>query len=436
VGGTVCAVTSVRAARPALLLWGAYILSLSLLTALHLPGTGALLQLPEFVACILVPFTLWTSRGNPVAGSFMPLDRCVLAYTGFTLLAVLSAGLSQGVAARSLLVEALATVYLSVIYFCMRRSAPQFRAGELLPCCVGMGSLAAVCGLLGVLAFAASGTPNPLITYAETGVPYAGIPIRARGFTVAPSMMGSLIFTAAFAGLTAGRTRLRAPVSALWTLAVVLGVVKSILCFLAAVVARVVPGPGVLRALCAGTLVVVYVFISHFMICSPQAKVRYDKLGYTAGPAMPLGNGEKVLSLTGYSHIKQMSILAIEQSWPWGIGSGQHEAFGRQNLHRFSGRVMASDPHGTYLGAVAELGLLGTLAALALGYGIVRSVKALPWHLRGVAEAALIYVLLEGITTDVLHFRHYWVALALLANRLGEEPVACSSQLGRGNLCP
>jgi hypothetical protein len=142
-------------------------------------------------------------------------------------------------------------------------------------------------------------------------------------------------------------------------------------------------------------------------------------------------NDDWVLMPTTYLFNKRASLLAIERSWPAGVGPAGQEAFtaGLQREGRFPGTIWLVTPHSTYLKPVAELGAAGLTAFLLIliaGVSTIRRLlagSALPrWEAAAYAGAGAAF-LIEAISTDLLNCRHYWLLLAVMAARLDSRRV-------------
>lgn len=129
------------------------------------------------------------------------------------------------------------------------------------------------------------------------------------------------------------------------------------------------------------------------------------------------------------------------QSHPWvGIGLGEFpyavkRAVQEGRLHSYyAGGV---DPHCTWLGTMAETGLIG-LAGLLIFWGALvggwvgarnlMSRAAENWRIRA-SYAGLIGVLVNSLYVDVMHFRFLWVGIALLLSAIASQ-VPCGGAPG------
>ena len=96
---------------------------------------------------------------------------------------------------------------------------------------------------------------------------------------------------------------------------------------------------------------------------------------------------------------------------PLGVGPGQYELYSSASI----------SAHSTYVRALAELGILGLVAALALLLGtlvLAAHNAALGRETFGIGSAPLLGawagLLLSGLVIDTLHWRHLWLVAALI----------------------
>ncbi len=127
---------------------------------------------------------------------------------------------------------------------------------------------------------------------------------------------------------------------------------------------------------------------------------------------------------TAYVPLKKLAQQAGLENWPFGIGMGQFPEYLNEQI--FLGKapdIPAYDVHSSYWGLWAESGLLGGIGGLfflgcLFSYLRVwsRQVKSRPERVYWVVVTTmLLYVLVEGVVLDGLHFRHHWFLLVLVS---------------------
>jgi O-antigen ligase len=124
---------------------------------------------------------------------------------------------------------------------------------------------------------------------------------------------------------------------------------------------------------------------------------------------------------TAYFSLKKAA-LDIGSSTPFlGVGPGCFidRLEEQQEAGLYPKHLPLHDPHSVYLGAWAETGIIGVLGLLFLlvtAFSQIRKLSA-----EAIYPVFLIWMLLfllEGMNTDLMNFRHYWVQLGLIGGRL------------------
>lgn len=426
-------------------LWVTYLFVLPFHRVWTLPWLGTKLQPPELVFVGLVVCTVlsrWRERirWRPVAcdaAAAAWLVACVASTV--TLHGRLRFGDSQ------VLAEALGGVSLVCLYGAVRLTATPDLMSRVGKWFGVSAAVAATLGLAGVF-MAWSGAPTRLATIVMTLVPYVENGPRAQAFTAGPQMLASILLLAVplfvASRLDDGWRRRDRAVLLLLLLGLVATMSKTALCVVPALAVMWAVGPrrqtdepiGPARArvwLAAAIwclVAVVFVAGSHLMLVRDAEVSRWTAGQVVAGA--PLASfdwrgGRWLLMPTTYAYNKRASLLAIEASWPRGIGPAQLPAFTArlQQDGRMPASMWMTTPHSTYLGPVAELGAPGlmalTLLLLAGGGAMRRLIGAsgLPgWEAAAYAGAGAAF-LIEATSTDLMNCRHYWWLLAIVAAR-------------------
>lgn len=324
------------------------------------------------------------------------------------------------------------TFYLAVLYLSVRVVADDAILEEAPGALVVSATVAAGLGVIG-FGLSELGFDTRLAFAADAAYPYLGHAARARALTAHPNMLASilalalvLLFARATPRLGGGLRRLTA---AVLLLGLALTFSKTTVALAAGLIVvwalRRGRGSRLLRTgvtsvwLAAAAL---FAAFSHFVILRGDAeRARLEEAAIIAGDSLQsfdLAGSRYAVHPTNYFFNKRASQIAIERSWPWGIGPGRHPAFAgtlqREGLYPRTQLLGA--PHSSYTGAAAELGLAGVLGLAAflggLSLGIRDALRRDATRPLGVAAAAVLAALLiEAIATDVMHFRHYtWLA--------------------------
>ena len=120
--------------------------------------------------------------------------------------------------------------------------------------------------------------------------------------------------------------------------------------------------------------------------------------------------------------MKQIMNDILQMSGFWGLGAGKFNDFAHElkKNDAYPTHVPYPDPHSTYLGTVGENGLLGLIVLLGIIYFVIKySQKILNnqsanQSMLSCLPIIFIVIGIEAISTDVMHFRHYWILLILL----------------------
>jgi hypothetical protein len=168
-------------------------------------------------------------------------------------------------------------------------------------------------------------------------------------------------------------------------------------------------------------LFIAYIFGTHFIIINNNQNSDFLKGDYIAGPKFTETVNYSVFP-SQYWLLKEISIEAISQSFPWGLGPGKFNGFAHEfkKNDAYSTHVPYPDPHSTSLGTLAENGLLGLIAFVGIIFFITKkSLRILrerspdPYFLICL-PITFIAIGIEAVSTDVINFRHYWILLVLL----------------------
>jgi len=338
----------------------------------------------------------------------------------------------------TILREVIVTLYLATLYAAIRVTSTgnTLRRFPLL-----FGLAAASASLLGLIGFGLSlaGIGTPLASSTTSLFPYLGSAARALAFTTTANMLASILMLGTLLVLFAweGPRWLRWVLAPVLALGLLVTLSKTILSFGAGLAAatyvlrwrhsRRSRYPVIAAVAAVAFLASAHVTLTHFLVLpesSDRATLEEDML-IAGGPLLSFSLGAQRYEVlrTNYFFSKRTSLVAVTRTWPVGLGPGGQPAFVdelmSEGLH--PDNLWHAAPHSTYLGVVAEaglaglLGLLGFLAAMVVATRQVLSNAALPRGLAAAATGALVALLVEAVSTDVMNFRHYWWLAAVLA---------------------
>lgn len=400
--------------------WGIALLGLPLQRGAALQVGGTLLAAAELSALPLLALGAWRALGG-ARPRLTAADRGVAAWGLAVGLASLVSMLRLGKLDPLVAHDAAATLFLGALYASIRLTADA-SALRWFPTLLLAGALTA--GLLGLLGSAAAvlGVSNPLVL--EMAYPYAGAVVRAQALCSTPNLLASVLMTALLlmpAERQLGRTARRVSAGVLLA-AFAATLSKALLCLagggMLLLAAR--RGPRASRAAAAGVLALtgLYAAGSHFVVAPLGARVAELEAGMLISrePLLMLRGplaGHGVFG-TNYHHNKLVSLRAVADSFPWGIGPGRQPALAAelQRAGAYPPLLWHARPHGTPTGVAAEHGLVGLVGLGLLLWSLVRAWRALGGedHLRWPLLALGTAAGMESLTTDQMHFRHYvWV---------------------------
>ena len=175
----------------------------------------------------------------------------------------------------------------------------------------------------------------------------------------------------------------------------------------------------------AVTLFIVYILGTHFIIIEKDQDSEQLKGDYIAGPAL-IEIANYTIYSSQYWSYKEISIEAINQSLPWGLGPGKFNDFAHElkKYDAYPTHVPYPDPHSTYLGTFAENGLLGLIALSGIIFFIIKYSRAIyvlnehsfDQYILTCLPSIFIVIGIEAIPTDVMNFKQYWILLILLVS--------------------
>jgi O-antigen ligase len=329
------------------------------------------------------------------------------------------------------------TLYLVALYSAIRVTTDRVALERFPSIYVGAAAVATVLAAFG-FALALAGVETRRAFPAGSPFPYLGSSARAQAFTPTPNMLASILMLGFFLVVFAwrGERRMRVLLAAVIGLGFLLTLSKAIVCLAAGLAAAAYvarqPGSGSRFRLAAAVVAVslsavLYAVTPHFIVVPASAdRMEMERVMLTAGDPVgrfALAGDEYMVLRTNYYFNKRTSIVALRETWPVGVGPGRQQEFAGelQREGRYPQNLWLAAPHSTYLGVAAEAGLAGLLGLVAFLSSVTLGVRRLGWSSaapRGVAAAAvgaLVALGIEGINTDVMHFRHYWWLAAIIA---------------------
>jgi hypothetical protein len=170
--------------------------------------------------------------------------------------------------------------------------------------------------------------------------------------------------------------------------------------------------------------IIAYIFLSHFLIVDMYQPHLTEKLkmGYYFPEFILPITDRYALVPTFYYGTKRAAILAFYDFFPFGVGGDNLSIY----VHKLvaQGRHMQAfccAPHSTFFGALGELGVLGfglLVALLSKFWQFASTLRVPNSPMRSfnlMAKSLAFFLIIEGITVDLMNVRHFWLVLAVLA---------------------
>ena len=289
-------------------------------------------------------------------------------------------------------------------------------------------------GIFGLL-YRAMGYPNMLIDDLFN-FPYFGTVYRMKGLTGQPIMMASIIGVFILILMTEFYSNSFSKI-AIWKkvtmVMLIVGlpftIAKSALitfsCFSGVFMAQYQKKYRYLTIFAFSLILVCYIFVTHFIVINKNIfDNQKDTLFAFLDKSNPILNiGDNYIIKTGYTLLKEKAWFVFTQNPIVGIGAGNLyvEPFEVNNLNYAI--IKNFDPHSSYSGTLAEMGIIGFLAFIFIFITALYSILSLlktelsprDRQLLYGFSAVFIFMLCEGMATDVMNFRHYWLLFAFFA---------------------
>lgn len=139
---------------------------------------------------------------------------------------------------------------------------------------------------------------------------------------------------------------------------------------------------------------------------------------FTSGEILYQSNN-LAIAASSYYQLKKTSWQIFTTNPWWGIGPGNfnHEIAKLKMQGNYPAQLSNYDPHSTILGALAETGLFGFLVLIGLVVFYISSFSLYQSRIDPISfllGMLLLIMCAEGLSMDVLNFRHYWLVLSLV----------------------
>jgi hypothetical protein len=390
----------------------------------HIRHLGTKLQLTEIIFLLLIPFIPY----KKLIGYNLKHNRnfilIVLIYLAFDMASSL---LSHK---NSAILESTGRFYLFTIFATLSYYFNTLNKNDLL---IKLTKVFVVCTFAIVL-FAIIGYTmafkngwSPYI-FNATNYPYFGSIYRLQGPTIYPSMLISvLIFLLLFITGVWKDSPMRKTVTIVFVLlcvCVILTFSKSILLLIAALLIFIFKALGrINKTVLIGIIALFAIPMIFFtqVIVLKKGSQEIENLKSTAFSTnrIVFQTDNYVVIEASYLATKRADIAIARDNLFFGVGTGNFNNYLWQYKERLGipPRLGHFDPHSTYLGAFVENGFFaGVMLLVVFGFVFNEFAKRKDLFTDNFLLALfLIYLffLIDGISTDILNFRHLWLFFAI-----------------------
>ena len=410
----------------------AYVISVGFTDVLNLPLVGSKIQVPEIIFIPLLFTWIIHNFKDASIRNLLPgkLELSILLYI---LVAALSTIFNEST--KSWL-EVIGLIYLFGVYIVFKTSLKLIPdpAKFIRTAFISCGIVAALSAKFG-WTLASNGIETILAMPDDVNYPYLGHLARATGFMDSPNMLFNLlavcmlIYFPYFLGLSHKKIT---DYLILYILAIgaILTFSKSILLLIIALMYIFYKRKTIRKPFLQFSMTAIASFLFIIWITGTHILVRKSsetdwsqgrEKGYTLSTPFA-ETGSFQLFKTNYLVNKESAIQAGKRNSILGVGPG--------NFNQFVGRLKEEglypeyfinfDPHSTYLGAFAEMGLIGLLGMMFLCYQIFLSLQRTKTGIINRSflisvNACFLFLALEAISMDILNFRHVWILIGVLS---------------------
>jgi len=390
---------------------------------------GLDIGMPEIVFIILAPLAISQSMSAKKKLWVGKLDFFVFGW----LIANIISGFHSGF--DSIVVtEIMKTIYLAVLYIILKWTISPKMLTRIAKTIILSSLVAALTGIIGSgLGHLGIDTTLSIIR----PFPYSIENVtQAKGFTPTPNMLASIIMIGIFFQIhKIYNNRKLYTSNILLFVTLMIGFLvtfsKTIVCLLIGITLiwyfhnkpKLSLTLQTVTKIAVAGLFIAYIFGTHFIIVEKDQDFELLKGDYIAGPVL-IETANYSIYPSQYWSLNEISFEAINQSFPWGLGPGKFNDYAHElkKNDAYPTHVPYPDPHSTYLGTLAEIGLLGLITFFGIIFFVIKfSRKILSNHAADQnmftsLPTVFIVIGIEAISTDVMNFRHYWILLILLVS--------------------
>ena len=408
-----------------------YVISTGVINIMEFPILGVKFQLSEFIfICICIFF--FTGKKKLFKDwkmVLLPIDCVLLALWAFFGLSCFYSGVWQS------WLEWIGFSYLLIFYLFFSHWIANGRNNYwrlVMKAIVIMGLISALVGIVGWIGLVCFGI--------ETGwadwylhYPYLGNTPRASGLCAGSSMLALILemVILVYGALVIGGRGLFSADNRIFQI-----LLTGLLLTFSKTIIPVVGGllllwnkktrfiPQAKAGVFFGFLLLLYVFGTHIVLYKNSTAARLvGKERFLSDVGISL-SADFLFVPTTYYTLKKAEIFMLRSGNWWGIGSGNFCQLSDELKEKgvIPAHIPSYDPHSTFLGSFVELGILsGVMIVTGFAILFIQAIRILrtPFRNSFLIQHGLgiffLVTIVEGISADILFFRHLWVGFALAA---------------------
>jgi hypothetical protein len=387
---------------------------------------GLAIGLPEIVFFVLGPLATIRIISSRQKLCVDKLDLFVFGWLLANILAGWHSGFDSVVVS-----EIIKTAYLVMLYMILKWTISPEIIKRIVKVIILSSLIAALTGIIGLML-----EYNSIETFLAIKRPYPYLVqvIQAKGFTPSPNMLASIVMVGI---LFQTNKILNNKIFKVYDALILIILLTGIILTFSKTISLLIPGiiliwdskkqqqllpfyHILIRTVVIG-FVIIYVFATHILIVSNNQNLEIlSEEKYIAGAPILETDHFRFYS-TQYTQLKKISIHGIVQSFPWGLGAGKFNNFAHKLKEKYPYRthVPYPDPHSTYLGIFAELGVAGFFLLLAffstIGLNVHKMSMEMKQHSSLIIILGICFIIisLDAINTDIMNFRHYWILVSI-----------------------
>lgn len=394
-----------------------YICTLAFLNNFEISGFPNQIYLPEIMFLIFIPILIF--KRAFCTFNLNRFDWLLILYSFSNLI---SSFISKNEAS---IIESCGKIYLFMIYLLSKQFFKYKNAENYLYITITILLWFLVfTGLIG-LSLALFGISSKYVYY-YPNYPYFGTVFRLQGMTPSPTMFISILSCFLFINfekiITIDKKKKisSSVLLILCSLSIILTYSKSIiLTILGSILIFFKFSKTQFAILIIFTSIFMF-FSTNFYICSSEKTINKDIIN----SKVIYNFGKYNIYETIYLTRKRVLIYQFLKNPIWGLGAGNtnFQLSDYKKLEIYPDNFDSNcDPSCTYLGILAETGIIGFVICLLIGWHLIRLLKNSLYRggIQFIIAVCFIIGAIEAINTDMLNFRHYWLLLGfivLLAN--------------------